>query len=65
MPLLDGPSVGPDLSRSPCTDFNAGNGSDQAFFNTGDWFDEPILMCGVIPTRTLVFSGWWFNMVLS
>ena len=55
MPLLE-IHPGPDLSRSPCTDFNAGSGSDQAFFNTGDWFDATDMMCGVSPTAERWYS---------
>ena len=50
------PSVGPDLSRGPCTDFNAGSGSDQTTFNTGDWADATFLFCGASPTLDRWYS---------
>ena len=48
---------GPDLARAPCTDFNAGGGSDQATFNTCDWGDATYLNCGsVVPTPDTWYS---------
>lgn len=49
-------SVGPDLSRYPCTDFNSGFGSHGASFGAEDWPLFTDIDCGTLPTANRWYS---------